>query len=129
MTSSRKKWRSAARRIPARTSFLAVRFALSVSILRSQPTLPPGSSSSRNVVMASIKRLMNMRSRFWYSVVTILALTIATGGTLFAQSLSYTSGQAVSPAYEGWEQDPDGSKYFVFGYMNKNWEEELDVPI
>ena len=35
----------------------------------------------------------------------------------------------MSPAYEGWEQDPDGSKYFVFGYMNKNWEEELDVPI
>ena len=53
-----------------------------------------------------------------------------TGGrALFAQSLSYTSGQTVSPAYEGWEQDPDGSKYFVFGYMNKNWEEELDVPI
>ena len=79
--------------------------------------------------MASIKRLMNMRSRFWSGGVTILALTIATSGTLFAQSLSYTSGQAVSPAYEGWEQDPDGSKYFVFGYMNKNWEEELDVPI
>ena len=80
--------------------------------------------------MARIKRLMNMRSRsFWFGVVTILALTMATGGTLFAQSLSYTSGQIVSPAYEGWEQDPDGSKYFVFGYMNKNWEEELDVPI
>ena len=50
-------------------------------------------------------------------------------GRSFAQSLSYTSGQTVSPAYEGWEQDADGSKYFVFGYMNKNWEEELDVPI
>ena len=53
----------------------------------------------------------------------------AGGRALFAQSLSYTSGQTVTPAYEGWEQDPDGSKYFVFGYMNKNWEEELDVPI
>jgi hypothetical protein len=49
--------------------------------------------------------------------------------TLEAQSLSYTSGQPVSPAFEGWEQDADGSKYFVFGYMNKNWEEELDIPI
>ena len=46
-----------------------------------------------------------------------------------AQSLSYSSGQNVSPAYEGWEIGTDGQKYFVFGYMNRNWVEELDVPI
>jgi hypothetical protein len=46
-----------------------------------------------------------------------------------AQSLSYTKGQNVAPAYEGWEQTPDGTKYFLFGYMNRNWEEEVDVPI
>ncbi|MBS1817000.1 MAG: hypothetical protein JSU08_03640 [Acidobacteria bacterium] len=46
-----------------------------------------------------------------------------------AQSLSYNSGQNVAPAYEGWEEDADGSKYFLFGYMNRNWEEELDVPV
>jgi hypothetical protein len=46
-----------------------------------------------------------------------------------AQSLSYTKGQNVSPAYEGWELAPDGTKYFLFGYMNRNWEEEIDVPI
>ncbi|MGH9139712.1 MAG: hypothetical protein ACRD2I_01075 [Vicinamibacterales bacterium] len=47
----------------------------------------------------------------------------------FAQSLSYTKGQNISPAYEGWEQASDGSKYFLFGYMNRNWEEEIDVPV
>ena len=31
--------------------------------------------------------------------------------------------------YEGWEQDPDGSFTLVFGTMNRNWEEELDIPI
>jgi hypothetical protein len=46
-----------------------------------------------------------------------------------AQSLSYTKGQNVSPAYEGWEEAADGSKYFLFGYMNRNWEEELNVPV
>ncbi|OLC44593.1 MAG: hypothetical protein AUH43_18430 [Acidobacteria bacterium 13_1_40CM_65_14] len=46
-----------------------------------------------------------------------------------AQSLSYTKGQNVAPAYEGWEQGPDGTKYFLFGYMNRNWEEEIDVPV
>ncbi|HMJ81770.1 MAG TPA: hypothetical protein VK504_01295, partial [Vicinamibacterales bacterium] len=48
---------------------------------------------------------------------------------LDAQSLSYTKGQNVAPAYEGWEQGADGAKYFLFGYMNRNWEEELDVPV
>ena len=42
--------------------------------------------------------------------------------------LSYSSGQIVSPAYEGWQQNEDGSSSFVFGYMNSNWLEELDVP-
>ncbi len=51
------------------------------------------------------------------------------GAALGAQSLTYSRGQNVSPAYEGWEEDPDGSRYFVFGYMNRNWEEEIDVPV
>jgi hypothetical protein len=46
-----------------------------------------------------------------------------------AQSLTYSKGQNVAPAYEGWEQAPDGTKYFLFGYMNRNWEEEIDVPV
>ena len=53
----------------------------------------------------------------------LIAIAIA------AQSLSYSSGQNVSPAYEGWEIGADGTKYFVFGYMNRNWVEEIDVPI
>jgi autonomous glycyl radical cofactor GrcA len=46
-----------------------------------------------------------------------------------AQSLSYSSGQNISPAFEGWEQDADGKKYFLFGYMNRNWQEEIDVAV
>ena len=46
-----------------------------------------------------------------------------------AQQLSYTRGQNISPAYEGWEQASDGTKYFLFGYMNRNWEEEIDVAV
>lgn len=46
-----------------------------------------------------------------------------------AQSLSYSKGQNVSPAYEGWETDANGTSWFMFGYMNNNWLEEPDVPI
>lgn len=41
---------------------------------------------------------------------------------------SYSSGQPVWPAFEGWERNTDGSFSMVFGYMNDNWQEELDVP-
>ncbi|HWE48852.1 MAG TPA: hypothetical protein VG273_03635 [Bryobacteraceae bacterium] len=43
--------------------------------------------------------------------------------------LSYSSGQTVAPAYEGWDKNPDGTYNIIFGYMNANWEEELDVPV
>jgi len=56
-------------------------------------------------------------------------LVVAAAAALAAQSLTYTKGQNVAPAYEGWEQASDGTKYFLFGYMNRNWEEEIDVPI
>jgi hypothetical protein len=70
-----------------------------------------------------------------------VALIVAAGGVLAivlgaravrvldAQSLTYTKGQNVAPAYEGWEQGQDGVRYFLFGYMNRNWEEEIDVPV
>ena len=46
-----------------------------------------------------------------------------------AKAQTYTSGQPVWPAYEGWEKNEDGSFNLVFGYMNDNWQEELNVPI
>jgi hypothetical protein len=58
-----------------------------------------------------------------------MAAVILMASVASAQSLSYSRGQNVSPAYEGWEQAADGTKYFVFGYMNRNWEEEIDVPV
>ena len=59
----------------------------------------------------------------------LLVLVVLIQQRVPAQSLSYTKGQNVAPAYEGWEQGPDGTKYFLFGYMNRNWEEEIDVPV
>jgi hypothetical protein len=47
---------------------------------------------------------------------------LAASGAAEAQSLSYTKGQNVAPAYEGWEEDEQGNKFFLFGYMNRNWE-------
>jgi hypothetical protein len=42
---------------------------------------------------------------------------------------TYTKGQTVSPSYEGWMPNEDGSFSMYFGYMNTNWEEQFDLPI
>ena len=60
------------------------------------------------------------------------SLAVASGSAYIvahAQVLTYSKGQPISAAYEGWEVDPDGAKYFLFGYENKNWEEEMDIPV
>jgi hypothetical protein len=60
----------------------------------------------------------------------LAALTVGLAvQTASSQMLSYSSGQNVSPAFEGWEKNDDGSFNMMFGYMNRNWEEEVDVPI
>jgi hypothetical protein len=43
--------------------------------------------------------------------------------------IRYASGQNVVPVFEGWERNADGSFNMVFGYMNRNYEEELDIPV
>jgi len=39
------------------------------------------------------------------------------------------TGQTVIPAFEGWEANPDGSFNLVFGYLNRNWEQEFYLPV
>ena len=39
------------------------------------------------------------------------------------------SGQTVTPAYEGWYRNPDGSHSLSFGYLNRNAEEVVEIPI
>jgi hypothetical protein len=44
-------------------------------------------------------------------------------------NLTYARGQSISPVYQGWTENADGSFNLHFSYLNQNWEEELDVPI
>ena len=75
-------------------------------------------------------------SRFLSSVPRRLLVVIAAIAVLLfhqegrAQTkYSYSRGQSISPAYEGWWPNDDGSFTMFFGYMNSNWEEEFDVPV
>jgi hypothetical protein len=57
-----------------------------------------------------------------------LALLVMTATTARAQ-MRYARGQNVAPAFEGWERNADGTINMVFGYLNRNYEEEVDIPI
>ena len=59
-----------------------------------------------------------------------VALTVAAMQPTSGQDgVIYSSGQNVAPAFEGWEENPDGTFTMVFGYFNRNWEEAVDIPI
>jgi hypothetical protein len=68
-------------------------------------------------------------------VVAGLALVVL-GGSLsipLSAQLPLTSakasGQSVSPAYEGWYRNPDGTYTLSFGYYNRNTNEVVEIPI
>ena len=44
-------------------------------------------------------------------------------------TVRHASGQSVSPVYEGFDINADGSYNMWFGYMNRNYEEAIDLPV
>ena len=61
---------------------------------------------------------------------TLVGVLMLTGAALAQVSqLRHWSGQGVAPVYEGFDINPDGSYNMWFGYMNRNFEEELDLPV
>ncbi|HEV2688816.1 MAG TPA: hypothetical protein VGV35_09685, partial [Bryobacteraceae bacterium] len=59
--------------------------------------------------------------RFYFTFGAMLAFQLV--------QLRHWSGQGVAPVYEGFDVNPDGSCNMWFGYMNRNYEEEPDIPV
>jgi hypothetical protein len=43
-------------------------------------------------------------------------------------SIRHNTGQSVTPYFEGWIRNPDGSFDMVFGYFNRNFAQEFAIP-
>ena len=43
--------------------------------------------------------------------------------------IRHSHGQIVVPVYEGWFEDAQGDIQVAFGYLNRNYEESVDIPI
>jgi hypothetical protein len=67
---------------------------------------------------------------------TFIVCVIVLQAALLAQSqlptaipqTKFASGQDIQPYFEGWIRNADGSFDMVFGYFNRNWQEELAIP-
>jgi hypothetical protein len=63
------------------------------------------------------------------AVLAVLIFASAPRLTAQARYDRYDRGQDVSPTFDGWERNPDGTYNFYFGYLNRNAAESLDIPI
>ena len=57
------------------------------------------------------------------------ALLVCAGGITGVAQVQYARGQNVAPVFEGWEHNADGTSSLIFGYLNRNYEEEVDIPV
>ena len=61
---------------------------------------------------------------------TLLLASVASGQeTRVDAPIPHSIGQSVSPSFEGWYPNPDGTRSLVFGYFNRNYDEHLNLPI
>ncbi len=59
-----------------------------------------------------------------------LVLVVSLGRPAPAEAQSrHDRNQNIQPVYEGWERNPDGSYSMLFGYLNRNWVEEPEIPV
>jgi len=75
---------------------------------------------------------MRARGVVWLWVFLGLTTLVTAGAPRPDQlplSVAKTSGQTVTPAFEGWYRNPDGTFSISFGYHNRNSEEVVSVPI
>jgi hypothetical protein len=54
---------------------------------------------------------------------------VSAQGPLLPSSPKLGFGASITPAYDGWYDTADGSHVFVIGYYNRNWSQEIDIPI
>ena len=63
------------------------------------------------------------------AAVLVLGVAVVLAAPLTNGAQAPARGQNIAPVYEGFWRHDDGSIDLWFGYYNRNWEEQLDVPV
>ena len=70
-----------------------------------------------------------MVKRWVFGLCLVLAAGPILAGGQTRDSFVQKTGADVIPIYEGWYKNPDGTLSLSFGYLNRNYEEEVDIPV
>jgi hypothetical protein len=62
-------------------------------------------------------------------VVILAATAVLVAGQQLPSEPQRAFGASVTGAFEGWYENPDGSRTLLVGYLNRNADQALDVPI
>jgi len=88
----------------------------------------PPAIARANAWRAAVGRLQpNVVTLAVFALVLVAHVTAQQLPTAIPQT-KFVSGQNVVPYFEGWIRNADGSFDLVFGYFNRNWQEELAIP-
>ena len=74
---------------------------------------------------------MRRWSRRWLTVLAGVAVAAAIPASVTAQDapIAHNVGESITPAFEGWYRNADGTFSLSFGYMNRNYAQEIDIPV
>lgn len=75
-----------------------------------------------------------MKSQIVRRLATAAAFALGTAvvsaqGQLLPSTPKLGFGASVTPAYDGWYENADGTFTYLIGYYNRNWTEEIDIPL
>ncbi len=95
----------------------------------SRPT--PGKRYLGSVRPSGVMMQRRIRNGFGLLGALALVAVAAVDAPVAAQGLAPVSsrGKSVTPAFEGWYQNKDGTYSISFGYYNRNSDEILDIPV
>ena len=63
------------------------------------------------------------------AVLALTGLTVTSGQAPYYPQQQFPRGLNIATSFEGWEENPDGSFSMLFGYFNRNWEEDPYIPV
>jgi hypothetical protein len=72
---------------------------------------------------------MQRTAAFFLMASALLAPAITAWGQRLDGEPAHKSGQGVTPAFEGWFHNPDGTYSIMIGYWNRNLTQSIDIPI
>ncbi len=75
--------------------------------------------------------MLNRSRRFTPLLALAVVVGAAADGRAQAdpQNFLFSEGQTIQPFFDGWSHHPDGGFEMHFGYLNRNYVEELHVPV